>query len=314
MIAVVIPAYKVQDHVLGVLERIGPECARVYVVDDCCPNGSGKVVETQCTDPRVSVLRHDQNQGVGAATITGYRAALADGCEIVVKVDGDGQMDPALIPRLVRSIQSGEADYTKGNRFYDLEGLRPMPALRLIGNAGLSFLNKLSSGYWNVFDPTNGFTAIHAKVLAALPLDQVSKRWFFESDMLFYMGLLRASVHDVPMPARYGTEVSSLKINRVLTVFAWGHFANTMKRLFYSYYLRDFSVASIELLLGPLLMAAGLWFGVSQWIDAYHANQFASSGTVMLAALPILMGLQFVLAFLGYDVRNVPVHAIHRRL
>jgi dolichol-phosphate mannosyltransferase len=314
MIAVVIPAYNVADHVLGVIARIGPECSHIFVVDDCCPQRSGARVEAECKDARVRVLRHETNLGVGGATMTGYRAALAGGCEIVVKVDGDGQMDPALIPRLVRPIRDGEADYTKGNRFYDLEGLRPMPVVRLIGNAGLSFLNKLSSGYWNLFDPTNGFTAIHAKALRALPLDHVSKRWFFESDMLFYLGLLRATVHDVPMPANYGNEVSSLKVHRVLTVFTWRHFLNTVRRLFYSYYLRDFSVASIELMLGPTMIAAGVWFGVSQWIDAYHANQFASSGTVMLAALPILTGVQFVLAFLGYDVRNVPTHAIHRRL
>jgi dolichol-phosphate mannosyltransferase len=314
MIAIVIPAYNVADHVLGVIARIGPECDRVYVVDDCCPQGSGKRVEAECSDPRVRVVRHEVNRGVGGATMTGYRAALADGCEIVVKVDGDGQMDPSLIPRLVRPIQNGEADYAKGNRFYDLEGLRSMPTLRLIGNAGLSFLNKLSSGYWNIFDPTNGFTAIHAKVLRALPFEKVSARWFFESDMLFRLGLLRASVQDVPMPAHYGDEVSSLKIHRVLTTFAWKHWVNTLKRLFYSYYLRDFSVASLELFLGPTLILAGLWFGISHWIEGTRANQLASSGTVMLAALPILTGVQFVLAFLGYDVRNMPTAAIHRRL
>jgi dolichol-phosphate mannosyltransferase len=314
MIAVVIPSYKVTRHILDVIGRVGTECERIYVVDDCCPEGSGKLVESECRDPRVRVIHHAQNQGVGGATLTGYRAAIADGADIIVKLDGDGQMDPVLIPRLVQPIVSGEADYTKGNRFYDLEGLRPMPPMRLLGNAGLSFLTKLSSGYWNLFDPTNGLTAIHAKVARALPFEKLSTRWFFESDMLFRLGILRASVQDVPMQAVYKDEKSSLQIHRVLFVFAWKHIRNTIKRLFYSYYLRDFSVASIELLLGPLLLGFGLWVGIAHWIEGARTGQFASSGTVMLAALPILTGVQFILAFLGYDVRNLPTHAIHRRL
>jgi glycosyltransferase involved in cell wall biosynthesis len=314
MIAVVIPSYKVTRHILDVIGRVGTECERIYVVDDCCPEGSGKLVEAECKDPRVRVIRHEQNQGVGGATLTGYRAAIADGADIIVKLDGDGQMDPALIPRLVQPIMSGEADYTKGNRFYDLEGLRPMPPMRLVGNAGLSFMTKLSSGYWNLFDPTNGLTAIHAKIARALPFEKLSTRWFFESDMLFRLGILRAAVHDVPMQAVYKDEESSLQIHRVLFVFAWKHIRNTIKRLFYSYYLRDFSVASIELLLGPSLLGFGLWVGIAHWIESGRTGQVASSGTVMLAALPILTGVQFVLAFLGYDVRNIPTHAIHRRL
>jgi len=314
MIAVVIPSYKVTRHILDVIGRVGTECQRIYVVDDCCPEESGKLVETECKDPRVRVIRHEQNLGVGGATLTGYRAAIADGADIIVKLDGDGQMDPALIPRLVQPIVSGEADYTKGNRFYDLEGLRPMPPMRLFGNAALSFLTKLSSGYWNLFDPTNGLTAIHAKVARALPFDKLSTRWFFESDMLFRLGILRAAVHDVPMQAVYKDEKSSLQIHRVLFVFAWKHIRNTIKRLFYSYYLRDFSVASIELLLGPLLLGFGLWVGIAHWVESGRTGQVASSGTVMLAALPVLTGVQFVLAFLGYDVRNIPTHAIHRRL
>src|SRR5262249_29727598 len=155
-IAVVVPCFRAREQVLGVLARIGPECAAVYVVDDACPDGSGKHVQAQCRDPRVRVLFHADNQGVGGATLTGYRAALADGADVLVKLDADGQMDPALIRALVAPIVLGEADYAKGNRFFDLEGLGSMPAVRLVGNSLLSFLSKLSSGYWDVFDPTNG--------------------------------------------------------------------------------------------------------------------------------------------------------------
>lgn len=310
MLAVVIPCFRVKRHVLAVLAAIPPAVDRIYVVDDGCPEGSGSAVEDGCRDPRVVVLRHERNQGVGAATITGYRAALADGASVIVRLDGDGQMDPALIPRLVQPIAEGEADYAKGNRFFELSGLAAMPRLRLFGNAVLSFASKLSSGYWNVMDPTNGYTAIHAEVLRQVPLEKLARGYFFESDLLFRLGTLRAVVCDVPMPARYGDEKSSLRVPRVAGEFAWKHLANTGKRLFYSYYLRNFNIASIEIALGVPMMAFGLFVGVTRW----GRSEPATSGTVMLAALPVLVGIQLVLAFLSYDLANVPRDVLHRRL
>ena len=170
IVAVVIPCYRVSRHVLDVIAGIGPEVSRIYAVDDGCPEGTGALVEARCADPRLRVLRHGQNRGVGGAMITGYQAALAAGADIVVKIDGDGQMDPALIARFTRPIASGSADYTKGNRFHDLEDTQAMPRVRLFGNALLSLVNKVASGYWDVMDPTNGYTAIHRCALAALPL------------------------------------------------------------------------------------------------------------------------------------------------
>jgi dolichol-phosphate mannosyltransferase len=314
MLAAVIPCFRVKRHVLGVLAAIPPAVDRVYVVDDGCPEGTGSAVEDGCRDPRVRVLRHERNRGVGAATVTGYRAALADGAEIVVRLDGDGQMDPALIPRLVQPIRDGSADYAKGNRFFDLESLRAMPRLRLVGNSVLSFASKLSSGYWNVMDPTNGYTAIHAAVLRQLPLDKLATGFFFESDLLFRLGTIRAVVCDVPMPARYGDEESSLVIRRVAGEFAAKHVANTTKRLFYSYYLRNFNIASIEIALGAAMIAFGAWIGATRWYEGYRHNTPATSGTVMLAALPVLIGIQLVLAFLTYDLSNVPRDVLHKRL
>lgn len=314
MLAAVIPCFRVRRHVLDVLAAMPPEVARIYVVDDACTEGSGDLVESSCRDPRVKVLRHRANEGVGGATLTGYRAALADGATIVVRLDGDGQMDPALIPRLVRPIEDGEADYAKGNRFFELEGLASMPRLRLLGNSVLSFASKLSSGYWNVMDPTNGFTAIHAEVLRQLPLDKLARGYFFESDLLFRLGTIRAVVCDVPMPARYGDEKSSLAIGRVAGEFARKHAANTAKRLFYSYYLRGFNIASIEIALGVPLALFGAWIGATRWIEGSRAGTPATSGTVMLAALPLLVGIQLILAFLSYDLANVPREVLHRKL
>ena len=308
MIAAVIPCFRVSGQILDVLAAIPPLVERVYAVVDACPDGSGAKVEAECRDPRVRVLRHERNQGVGGATVTGYRAALADGARIVVRLDGDGQMDPALIPRVVRPVLQGEADYAKGNRFYELEGLRAMPRLRLFGNSLLSFASKLSSGYWSLFDPNNGFTAIHADVLRELPLDKLARRWFFESDLLFRLGTLRAVVADVPMRARYGDERSSLVVRRVAGEFAWRHLVNTAKRIFYSYYLRDFNIASLEIALGVPLLAFGVW------VESASRGVPATSGTVMLATLPVLVGIQLVLAFLSYDMQNVPRDPLQRRL
>jgi glycosyltransferase involved in cell wall biosynthesis len=310
-IAVVIPSYKVTRHIVDVISRIPEEVWRIYVVDDACPDASGKLVEAENTDARVRVLYHPQNQGVGGAVMTGYRAAIADGAEIIVKVDGDGQMDPSLIPHFVEPILRGEADYTKGNRFYDLEEIQAMPAMRLIGNAVLSLMAKLSSGYWDLFDPTNGYTAIHADVARYLPFEKISRRYFFETDILFRLNTLRAVVVDVPMDAKYGDEVSNLKISKIVGEFLVKHGRNFVKRIFYNYYLRDMSLASLELPLGVLLFFFGLFYGGFHWLKSAQAGIPTPAGTVMLAALPILMGLQLMLAFLGHDIMSVPRRPRH---
>ncbi len=313
-IAVVIPCFRVRQTILEVLAAVGPECQAIYVVDDACPESTADRVESDCHDPRVQTIRLPQNQGVGGATLEGYRRAIEDGAEILVKLDGDGQMDPALIPRLVAMIQQGEADYVKGNRFFELDGLQSMPTARLIGNSLLSFVNKVSTGYWNIFDPTNGFTALHAGVARQLPFHKLSKGYFFESDMLFRLGTLRAVVTDVPMPVCYRGEHSGLRIRSVIFEFAAKHLANTMKRLFYSYYLRDFSIASVEILVGIASVAWGAWFGMTRWLEGISQNVPATSGTVMVAALPVLLGVQLILAFLNFDIHNVPRDVLHKRL
>ena len=312
-IAVVIPCFRVTRHIAGVILAMPGIVWRIYVIDDACPDGSGKFVEEHVSDHRVRVLYHSQNQGVGGAVMTGYQAAIADGADVIVKVDGDGQMDPSLIPSFVEPILSGEADYTKGNRFYDLEEIRNMPRIRLFGNAVLSLMTKLSSGYWDLFDPTNGYTAIHADVAKHLPFDKISQRFFFETDILFRLNTLRAVVVDVPMNAKYGDEVSNLKIANIIGEFFIKHARNFLKRIFYNYYLRDMSLASIELPLGLFLLLFGVGFGGYHWLVSAQAGVPTPAGTVMLAALPILMGIQFVLAFLGYDIASVPRRPRHTK-
>jgi dolichol-phosphate mannosyltransferase len=309
-VAVVIPAFRVSERVLGVISRVGPEVERIYVVDDCCPEGSGGLVRQSCRDPRVTVIAHDRNQGVGGAVMSGYRAAVADGMHIIVKVDGDGQMDPSLILTFIRPIQQGWADYAKGNRFFDLAGVRRMPTIRLLGNAALSLLSKVSTGYWNVFDPTNGYTAIDSRVVQRLPLDKISRRYFFETDMLFRLNTLRCVVVDVPMQAVYDGERSSLRIGRVTFEFAWKHASNVLKRIFYNYFLRDMSIASIELVTGMAFVAFGTAFGAASWGQSAERGVATPVGTIMISVLPILIGVQLLLAFLSYDMTSVPSRPI----
>lgn len=313
-LGVVIPCHRERAHILDVLAAVPPVVTTIYCVDDGCPQQTGQWVTEQCRDPRVKVLRHPRNLGVGAAMRTGYRAALADGMQIVVKLDGDGQMEPAEIPRLVSPILTDQADYTKGNRFYRLEGLTAMPAVRLLGNTVLSFVSKLSTGYWQLFDPNNGYTAIDARVLALVPLDDLADGYFFESDMLFRLNTLRAVVQDVPMQARYGAEESGLRVLHAGTHFAWRHALNFAKRLFYNYFLRGFSVASVEWLVGPLLLAFGLVFGLSQWAVSAASGVAATAGTVMLASLPTIVGMQMLLSAIHFDIGNEPRVPLRRLL
>lgn len=311
---VVIPCYKVSKHIIQVLHGIGPEVDRIIVVDDFCPESSGRRVEDSCQDPRVRVIYHDSNQGVGGAVLSGYQAAIAEGAGVIVKIDGDGQMNPALIPAFVAPIVRGEADYVKGNRFFEIETARQMPTIRLIGNVGLSFLTKLSSGYWNLFDPTNGYTAISAAVAGRLPHQKISRRYFFESDMLFRLNTLRAVVFDIPMFAEYGNEISNLNSLHEIPRFFFKNMQNLGKRIIYSYFLRNFNFATLELVFGTGFIAFGFIFGGINWVEHYQQATFASAGTVMLAALPIIIGLQLILGFINYDMGNMPSTPLQSRL
>ena len=313
-IAVAIPCYKVTQHVMGVIAAIGPEVTRIYAVDDACPEGSGQFIEANNTDPRVRVLYNPQNMGVGGAIVTAYKAAIADGMDIVVKIDGDGQMNPKLLPQFVRPLLRGEADYTKGNRFFRPESVKGMPAMRLFGNAVLSFMTKLSCGQWQSMDPTNGYTAARTVVLRELPLDKLEKRYFFETDMLFRLGTVRALVKDVPMDSVYADEESNLRIGKVLPEFLRKQISRGVRRYLYNYWVRDFNMGTVYSVLGAGLLLWGLGFGTYKWIVSATHNAVASSGTVMFAALPIILGIQFLIAFLHIDIDSVPREALSHTL
>lgn len=313
-IAVVIPCYKVKKHIQSVIKEIGPEVYKIIVVDDGCPEKTGLFVEQNISDSRIEVVFLHTNRGVGGAVIAGYHSAIKAQCDIIVKLDGDDQMDARLIREFVQPIINGEADYTKGNRFYELSYITQMPAIRLVGNSILSLINKFSSGYWNIMDPTNGYTAIHRSVLAHIPLEKIDNRYFFESDMLFRLGTLRAVVMDISIDAKYGGENSNLSILHTLLSFPQKYFYCFIKRIFYTYFLRDFNPGTIELVLGIIFFCFGIIFGGVQWYTSMSDQIPATSGTVMLSALPILIGVQFLLSGLNFDINNVPKKTFISRL
>jgi dolichol-phosphate mannosyltransferase len=313
-IAAVIPCYKVREHIVAVVEGVSDYVDHVFVIDDCCPDRSGDLVRETFSTNTVTVLRHPQNQGVGGATKSGYRAALAAGYEIMVKIDGDGQMDPGYIPLLVRPLVDMEADYAKGNRFFRREYLRKMPMVRMLGNSALSLMAKTSSGYWNIMDPTNGFTALHATAAQEIDFAKVDNRYFFESDMLFRLNIARAVVVDIPMESRYGTEKSNLRVAPAMLEFSVKHARNFCKRFLYNYLIRDLSVGSLQAISGLLLFVFGVAFGSLTWIQSAAADRDTPVGTVMLATLPIILGFQLLLASLSFDIANVPTRPIQQAL
>ncbi len=301
---VVIPAFRVKSQILKVINEIGPEVDSIVVVDDFCPEGTGKYVLENCKDPRVQVVFNHSNLGVGGSVKKGYRIAIETDADVVVKVDGDGQMDTSKISEMVLPILNGKTDYTKGNRFFDVENVRQMPKIRVFGNLALSFLTKMSSGYWQIFDPNNGFTAINKNFLIKLQLEKIDDRYFFESDMLFRLNILGARVRDISLPAIYGEEISNLKLSRVLFEFPMKHFRNMFKRIIYTYYLRDFNLASIELPLGLFLTLFGLTLGVYNWFHGILTSIPTQMGTLVLVSMSVLAGLQLILAFLSYDTNK----------
>lgn len=304
-VAVVIPAYRVEREIADVVAGMPDFVDRILVVDDASPDATSAVVEA-LRDPRVMLVRHAVNKGVGGAMATGFRAALETGAQLIVKCDGDGQMDPRDIGSLLRPLLSGRAEYAKGCRFHHFGDLSRMPRVRLGGNIGLTFLTKLASGYWHVLDPQNGFVAIRSDVLRRLPIDRLARGYFFENDMLIRLNALEARVEDVPLPSRYGGEESSLRPGRILVEFPFRLLAGFFRRLFWRYVFYDVSPVALFFLSGAALFLFGTVFGAYHWIRNAARAIPTPTGTVILAAMPVILGFQLLLQAMVLDVQNSP--------
>ncbi|MEP7135682.1 MAG: glycosyltransferase family 2 protein [Chloroflexota bacterium] len=314
-IAAVIPCYRVEREIGPLIASLPGYIKYVIVVDDASPDETSKIVlKAAERDRRIVLIRHESNLGVGGAMITGFRKALELNAQLIVKIDGDGQMDPAQLPNLLSPIIQGRADYTKGNRFRDFQALQKMPIVRRIGNMALGFLTKAATGYWNLFDPTNGFVAIHGKVLAQLQLERIEHGYFFEISMLANLYLLGAVIKDVPMPARYGSEVSSLSVRRSLIEFPAKLLRTFLRRLILKNLIYDFSMASIYMLASLPLLLFGFIFGISKWAQYSALKLPAPTGTVMLPTLSVILGIQFLIAAIEIDLRSTPKEPISPQL
>lgn len=312
-VVVIIPAYRAEKHILDVLAGIPRFVSFIVVVDDCSPDNTAELVQT-CADSRVHLVSHERNQGVGGAVLTGYAKAVELGAEIIVKMDSDGQMDPAYIIPLIAPILMGQADYTKGNRFLHAHELKSMPLLRRVGNAGLSFLTKAASGYWNIFDPTNGYTAIQASIIPVLDDSKIDHRYFYESSMLIELGMNRAVIRDVYIPAKYQAEVSSLSEWKALLEFPPRLLAGFLRRLLIQYFIRDFGIFSVLLVLGLSFSAFGLIFGLYHWYLSSITATIASTGTVMIAVLSLILGWQLLIQCIAVDIQNIPHEPVHNHI
>jgi glycosyltransferase involved in cell wall biosynthesis len=302
-VAVVVPAYREEELIGVTLEGIPGFVDRVYVVDDASPDGTAERAKAS-GDARVAVVVHERNRGVGAAIVTGYHRALADGIDVACVMAGDNQMDPADLERLVRPVALGEVDYAKANRLFTGEAWRVIPRHRYVGNAILSLLTKIASGYWHVADSQSGYTAISHSMLEQLDLDRVYPRYGFPNDMLVHLNVWNARVRDVPARPVYGVgERSGLKIRRVVPRISWLLFKGFLWRLREKYVIRDFHPLVFFYALGALMTVVGLALGVVE-VALRIAGNAVTAGSVVLVALLLIAGTQFTLFAMWFDMES----------
>lgn len=302
-ITVIIPCYKVAEQIESTVASIPEWVDHVVLVNDCSPDNTIDVLNKLASkNHKIIVLSNPTNLGVGGAMITGFRHALKTEMDLVVKLDGDGQMNPDYLPALLQPLCDKSAEFTKGNRFNDFEALKRMPGSRRIGNLGLSFLIKAASGYWEVFDPSNGFIAITKETLQRVDLSKLANRYFFESSLLIELYYTGARIQDIPMPAIYGEEVSNLSVAKTLFGFPPKLLKALLRRILLSYFIYDFSITSIYILAGLPMFLYGLLYGIVKWIHFASMDVAAPTGTVMLAVLPFILGFQMLLSAIQHDI------------
>jgi glycosyltransferase involved in cell wall biosynthesis len=304
-IAVVIPAYNEARHVGAVLRSLPDFVDHVLPVDDCSSDETAEVIRST-GDARVVPLSTPANSGVGGATLVGYARALELGSDVLVKMDGDGQMSAEHLPPLLDALVEQGYDYAKGNRFMAGASVKGMPRHRLFGNVVLTFANKAASGYWHIFDPQNGYTAITAEALRRLDFGSINRRYFFENDMLIGLNLSNARVRDVAIPARYGDEQSKLNPLHAGVKFPLLFAPRLCRRVYRKYVLHDFSPIALFLFAGLLLMAWGVVFGAYQWARSIQTGHPATTGTIMLSVLPLILGFQLFLQAVVLDIQETP--------
>jgi glycosyltransferase involved in cell wall biosynthesis len=308
-IAVVIPCYKVEAQIQQVVAEIPDYVSSIILINDASPDQTGEILDQLAQqNKKITVLHHSENQGVGGAMISGFFEAMKQNQEVVIKMDGDGQMDVSYFDSMLKAVLEEKCDFVKGNRFFDQKMLQKMPAMRRFGNIGMGFLIKMASGYWNIFDPTNGFFCIHTSLLKRIDFNRISKRFFFESSLLIELYYTGAIIKDIAMPAIYAEEKSNLSIWKTLFTFPPKLFKAFLRRIWLRYFIYDFNIGSLYIFFGVPLFLFGLIFGIIKWIHYASLQTASPTGTIMIAVISLVLGLQMILAAIQFDVSaNNPI-------
>lgn len=307
-ISVVIPVYNVGETIINFLSKIPDYVDKIYLIDDCCPLGTGEIAKKSSLSPsKLTIIFNKKNLGVGGAVKVGYEKCLSDKSDVVIKIDGDNQMDPAQIEKLVEPILSMNIDYCKGNRFLKMLEIENYPSIRFYGNIFLSFMSKLSSGYWDIYDPVNGFTAINSNVLKKLNFDKIDDGYYFESDMLFSLYLLKAKVKDIPVNIKYfKNSIQNMNIMKESFNFFFKNLNRTFKRLKKTYLLNNFSVGSFFVLSFFINLFLTITYGGFNYFYHLFLTKFAPTGVVLLSSIFLLLTILSLMIFLIIDNLNNP--------
>ncbi len=304
-ISVVVPAYNEAAHIADVVKSMPEYIDHILVVDDSSRDNTHEAAQATSLQ-NLKIYRTEANQGVGGATLLGFAKALELESDVILKMDGDGQMPPQYISALLDAVLEEGYDYAKGNRFLAGESLAFMPRHRLLGNVALTFLTKLASGYWHIYDPQNGYVAIKSSALKNLKFKDIHRGYFFENDMLVQLNLFGLKVKDVPIPAFYGNERSDLDPLKVGFTFPFLLVRRFIRRIYQKYILRDFSPIALFLILGSMLFGWGGVFGLYLWYKTWQTGLASPTGTIMLSLLPLILGFQLLLQAIVLDIKETP--------
>ncbi|MDA9741378.1 glycosyltransferase family 2 protein [Prochlorococcus sp. AH-736-L15] len=304
----VIPCHKGNNKTISIVEQTLKYVDIVVFIDDKCPFETGKVVNKNIVDnERLKIIYNSFNLGVGGSCKVGFNYLLEKRCDIILKIDADGQMNPHFIPKFIDAIKNNEAEAVKGNRFTNLKNIKGMPTIRLIGNLGLSFLNKISTGYWELFDPTNGFIALKSNIFDEIELNKIDNKYFFESDLLFQCALANKYFAQIPMPSLYADEISSLKPIKEIFRFFTKHLKNFTKRIIYQYFLLDFNVGSIDLIGFLILITTSIFLYLRLLIRGFYMSLYATPGEANLISILVIISTQLFLGFIYFDSTQKPL-------
>ncbi|HSP55775.1 MAG TPA: glycosyltransferase family 2 protein [Dehalococcoidia bacterium] len=299
-----IPAFNEEKLIANTITTLPDFVDMAVVVDDASTDRTSEVV-LGLKDPRVILERNDENQGIGYTVIRGYKRLIAEGIEIVCLMAGDAQCDPAYLHTLIDPVLDGECDYGKANRFFHREALKQMPTFRRVGNILMSIVTKFATGYYSISDSQNSYSAIRAETLRRVDLDDISPRYEFENSSLLHYSLTNVRIKDIPVPAVYGEEESTIRMTSFLRRAFWVMIKGFFRRIFEKYVLYSFHPIALFLFSGTVLSLWGIGFGTWVAIDSLGQNT-ATTGTVMLAVLPFLMGFQLLLSAIVLDIQNEP--------